>query len=71
VALDLRWGLGVDSFENFSIDQIGDFRAKTVTVGGRVQSPRLMSVAAAYQRQWRDDSIGDLNRFIMALAQRF
>lgn len=71
VAFDLRYALGVDNFENLSVDQIGDFRAKTVTLGGRAQSASLLSISAAYQRQWRDDSIGDMNRFIVAIGQRF
>lgn len=71
LAIDARYAIGVDSFENFSIDQIGDFRATTVTLGGRIQAPSLLSISAAYQRQWRDDSVGNMHRFILALGQRF
>ncbi|HEV8262169.1 MAG TPA: YaiO family outer membrane beta-barrel protein [Burkholderiales bacterium] len=70
-ALDVGYARGVENFENFSIDQIGGFTANTITIGPRFQLPNLMSISGAYQRQWRSDSLGDMNRFVVAVGRRF
>jgi Flp pilus assembly protein TadD len=55
----LRGGFirGVDNFDLFSVDQIGDFRAKTATVGVQLLLPSLTSIVANYDHQWRDNGV--------------
>lgn len=64
------YAAGVEDFETFSIDRIGDFRANTVSGGARIVLPTLTSVVGAYERQWRRGNI-DLARVTLSLQQRF
>lgn len=69
--IEAGYARGVENFENYSIDRIGDFKANTATIGVRVQLPNLMSVTGGYTRQWRKDSLEDMNRFSVLVGQRF
>jgi Tfp pilus assembly protein PilF len=55
----LRGGFvrGVDNFDLYSVDQIGEFRAKTATVGAQLLLPSLTSIVANYDYQWRDNGV--------------
>ena len=48
---------GVDNFDLFTIDQVGEFRAKTATVGVQLLLPSLTSIVANYDNQWRNDGV--------------
>lgn len=61
---------GVDDFENFSIDRIGDFRANTESVGVRYELPSLTSLVGSYEHQRRERGLS-MNRVTISLAQSF
>ena len=61
---------GVEDFETFSIDRIGDFRANTAMGGLRLHLPTLTSITGGYERQWREQGIS-MGRVTVALQQRF
>ena len=63
------YAAGVEDFENFSIDRVGDFRANTLSGGFRIDLPTLTAVVGNYERQWRTGA--DMNRFSLSLQQRF
>ena len=65
----LGYAAGVEDFENFSIDRIGDFRANTAAAGFRIDLPTLTGIVGNYERQWRSGD--DMNRFSLSLQQRF
>jgi len=48
---------GVDNFDLYSIDQIGEFRAKTATVGVQLLLPSLTAIVANYDYQWRGNRV--------------
>lgn len=64
------YAAGVEDFDNFSIDRIGDFRAQTVSGGVRFNLPTLTALVAQYERQWRTEDV-TLGRATLALVQRF
>ena len=64
------YAAGVEDFDTFSADQIGDFRANTLSGGARVDLASLTSVVGAYDYQWRSNSVRR-GRFTLSLAQRF
>ena len=70
VWLHAGYAAGVEDFENFSIDRIGDFRANAVSGGARIDLPTLTSVVAGYEHQWRSGSVS-MGRVTLALQQRF
>lgn len=70
LAVLASYASGVDDFDTFSIDRIGDFRADTASAGLRYELPTLTSVAGAYEHQWRERGIR-MRRFTISLAQRF
>lgn len=61
---------GVEDFEHFSIDRIGDFRANALSGGVRYNLPTLTTLIGTYEHQWRrgDMSVG---RVTVSLAHRF
>ena len=61
---------GIDDFETVSIDQIGNFRAHSVSGGVRWDLPSLTSVVGGYDYQWQPNEIRR-SRFSLGLAQRF
>ncbi len=70
VRLHAGYAAGVEDFENFSIDRIGDFRANALSGGARIDLPTLTSVVAGYEHQWRNSSVS-MGRVTLALQQRF
>jgi Flp pilus assembly protein TadD len=64
------YAAGVEDFENFSIDRVGDFRANTLSGGLRIDFPTLTGLVASYERQWRT-GFADMSRFSLSLQQRF
>jgi len=64
------YAAGVENFENFSIDRIGDFRAQTVSGGIRVNLPSLTAVVVSYERQWHQHDV-TVGRATLSLLQRF
>ena len=70
VWIDAGYAAGVEDFENFSVDRIGDFRANTVAGGVRIDLPTLTSVVGNYERQWRTGGV-ELGRVTVSLRQRF
>jgi len=65
------YAAGVEDFENFSIDRVGDFRAQTLSGGIRFNLPILTAIIANYERQfWRSDDV-DVGRVTLSLQQRF
>jgi hypothetical protein len=70
VSLQVGYAAGVEDFENFSIDRIGDFRANTIGGGVRLDFATLTTVIAGYDRQWRRGNI-EMGRANVAIQQRF
>jgi YaiO family outer membrane protein len=68
--LQVGYAAGVEDFENFSIDRIGDFRADTASGGVRLDLPTLTTIAGGYERQWRRGGI-EMERVTVTLQQRF
>ena len=64
------YAAGVEDFEHFSIDRIGDFRANTVSGGVRYNLPSLTGLIGTYEHQWRSGGVS-MGRVTVALAQRF
>lgn len=64
------YAAGIENFETVSIDQIGDFRAHTVSGGFRFDLPSLTSVVGNVDYQSRPDQLRR-SRFTIGLAQRF
>jgi len=67
--LQAGYAAGVEDFENFSSDRIGDFRANTLSGGVRIDLPTLTAIVGNYERQWRTGP--NMNRFSLSLQQRF
>jgi YaiO family outer membrane protein len=61
---------GVDNFETYTVDRVGDFAADTVSAGVRVDLPTLTTVLGRYEYQWRRNDV-EMGRFTLSLAQRF
>jgi len=61
---------GVEDFETVSIDQIGDYRAQSVSGGVRLDLRSLTSVVGGYDYQWQPNDVRR-SRFSVGLAQRF
>ena len=71
VWLQGAYAAGVEDFENFSIDRVGDFRAQTLSGGIRFNLPLLTAIVANYERQfWRSDDV-NVGRVTLSLLQRF
>lgn len=65
------YATGVEDFENFSIDRIGDFRAQTLAGGIRFNFPQLTALVVNFERQfWRRDDV-TVSRATLSLLQRF
>jgi tetratricopeptide (TPR) repeat protein len=61
---------GVENFDNFSSDRIGDFHANTGTAAIEVRFKTLTSLVGNYDYQKRQDGI-TMSRFNVALVQSF
>jgi YaiO family outer membrane protein len=70
LSVEMGYAAGVEDFENFSIDRIGDFRANTVSGGVRLDLASLTTVFAGYDRQWRRGDV-QMGRVNVAIQQRF
>ena len=70
VSFQAAYAAGVEDFDNFSIDRIGDFRANTVSGGLRVDLPTLTALVGRYEYQWQrlDRQIG---RVTVSFLQSF
>lgn len=68
--MQLGYAAGVEDFETFSIDRIGDFRANTASGGVRIDFPTLTSLHAGYEHQWRSGNV-TMGRVRLALQHRF
>ena len=70
VSLQAGYAAGVEEFENFSIDRIGDFRANAASGGVRIDLATLTTLIGHYEHQWRKGGV-DMGRLTVSLAQRF
>lgn len=61
---------GVENFETFSTDRIGDFKADTFGAAVQVMLPSLTSIVGGYDYQRRDGG-GTMGRFNVSLVQSF
>ena len=61
---------GVDNFDNFTIDEAGEFHAKTVSAALQILLPSLTSIVGSYDYQWRQDDVR-MGRARIALVQAF
>jgi YaiO family outer membrane protein len=61
---------GVDDFEHFSIDRIGDFRAVTGSVGARYDLRTLTGVVGMYEFQSRRGGV-NMSRATLSIQQSF
>ena len=68
--ITLGYASGVEDFENFSIDRIGDFHANTGSAGIRLDLPTSTSFIATYEHQWRRRNV-TMGRATVSLAQSF
>jgi len=60
----------VESFDTFSTDRLGEFRANTVSGGLRIDLPTLTSILGVYEFQWREQDV-NMSRITISFAQRF
>jgi hypothetical protein len=70
LALLAGYAAGVDDFEHFSSDRIGDFRANTVSGGARYVLRSLTAIAARYDWQRRSGDV-TMSRVTLSVAQSF
>lgn len=68
--LTAAYAAGVEDFEHFSIDRVGDFRANTAAGGARYELRTLTSIVGQYEHQWRKAG-PNMGRVTVSLAQRF
>jgi len=61
---------GVENFDLYSFDQVGEFRAKTANVGVQFLLPSLTSIVGSYDYQWRDGGVR-MGRINLGLVQAF
>ena len=61
---------GVDNFDNFTIDEAGEFHANTVSAALQILLPSLTSIVGSYDYQWRQDDVR-MGRARIALVQAF
>jgi hypothetical protein len=61
---------GVDNFDNFTIDEAGEFHAKTVSAALQILLPSLTSIVGSYDYQWRRDDVR-MGRARLAFVQAF
>jgi tetratricopeptide (TPR) repeat protein len=61
---------GVENFDTFSIDYIGEFRAKTADAAVQIVLPSLTSIVGTYDYQWRKDGVR-MGRARISLVQAF
>ena len=66
----VSYARGVEDYENFSIDRIGDFRAHSLGGGVRFDLQTLTAIAAKYEYQWRSEDV-DMGRVTIAIQQAF
>jgi tetratricopeptide (TPR) repeat protein len=64
------YAAGVDDFEHFSSDRIGDFRANTVSGGARYVLPSLTALTGRYEWQARRGDI-KMSRVTLSVTQSF
>ncbi|MGH9253927.1 MAG: YaiO family outer membrane beta-barrel protein [Vicinamibacterales bacterium] len=70
VWLRAGYAAGVENFETFSVDKIGEFRANTVSGGVRIPLPPLTAIVGNYEHQWRQE--GDaMGRVTVSLQHLF
>ena len=70
VWLNAGYARGVESFDTFSTDRLGEFRGNTVSGGVRIHLPTLTSILGVYEFQSREQDI-NMSRVTISLAQRF
>jgi hypothetical protein len=70
VWVNAGYARGVESFDTFSPDRLGDFRADTVSGGVRVDLPSFTSIIGQYEFQSRQQDV-DLHRVTISVGQRF
>jgi YaiO family outer membrane protein len=70
VWLHAGYAAGVENFETYAIDRIGDFRANTASGGVRINLPTLTTILAGYEHQWRSGSV-TMGRVTLSLVQHF
>jgi Tfp pilus assembly protein PilF len=61
---------GVENFDTFSIDEAGEFHAKTASGAVQILLPSLTSIVGRYDYQWRRDS-ARMGRATISLVQAF
>jgi len=61
---------GVENFDNFSIDEAGNFHAKTASGAVQILLPSLTSILGRYDYQWRKDNVR-MGRATISLVQAF
>ena len=61
---------GIENFDQFSIDHIGEFRAKTANGSVQFVLPSLTSIVGSYDYQWRKNGV-HMGRMYVSLVQAF
>ena len=61
---------GIENFDQFSVDHIGDFRANTATAAVQFLFPSLTSIVGSYDYQWRSNNVR-MGRINISLVQAF
>jgi len=61
---------GIENFDQFSVDHIGDFRANTATAAVQFLFPSLTSIVGSYDYQWRSNNVR-MGRINVSLVQAF
>jgi YaiO family outer membrane protein len=70
VWLNAGYARGVESFDTFSTDRLGEFQAHTISGGLRVDLASFRSILGVYEFQWREHD-ANMSRVTISLSQRF
>jgi Tfp pilus assembly protein PilF len=72
LSIQAGYASGVEDFDRFSIDRIGDFRANTFSGGVRVYLPSMTAIVAQYDFEMRSRGGNrDMGRATVSLMQTF
>jgi Tfp pilus assembly protein PilF len=61
---------GINNFDDFTIDETGDFHANTARAALQILLPSLTSIVGSYDYQWRRDHVR-MGRATVSLVQAF
>jgi hypothetical protein len=64
------YAYGIESYENLTVDRIGNLGSNTVAGTLRIRTPTVTSVIAAWEHQWRSNDT-TIDRLTLSVVQGF